>query len=163
MKTDTNRIYYAEDAGSYYLRFVGDVRVTFCITLTTYLQRLFSAATIESVVVDLRSAKAVDSTTLGLLAKLALFLKDKDYPQPLLIVEDASMIRLLESMGIDEIFSFSGALPGDLTQLKELPFIAASSDEAKEKVIDAHKTLMGMTNKNMKVFSDLVKNLEAEG
>lgn len=161
MKAD-NRIYYAEDAGNYYLRFVGDVRVTFCVTLSSYLDRLFITENIESVVVDLKSAKAVDSTTLGLLAKLALFLHNKRNLQPLLLVEDPSMIRLLESMGIDELFSFVSELPEDVDKVKELPFTSADNDEARLKVIEAHKILMGMNNKNMNVFSELVKSLEGE-
>lgn len=161
MKAESNRIYYAEQEGHYYLRFVGDVRVTFCIALNTYLEKLFALDELESVVVDLRAAKAVDSTTLGLLAKLALFLQKEKDLTPLLIVEDASMIRLLESMGIDDIFSFQPKLPDDTGQIEELPFTAASTEEAREKVIEAHKTLMGMNNKNMSAFSDLVKSLES--
>ncbi len=158
-----NRIFYAEDDGNYYLRFLGDVRVTFCVTLSSYLDRLFITENIESVVVDLLSAKAVDSTTLGLLAKMALFLHNKRNLQPLLLVEDPSMIRLLGSMGIDEIFSFVSELPENVEQVKELPFASADNDEARLKVIEAHKILMGMNNKNMNAFSDLVKSLEGEG
>jgi anti-anti-sigma regulatory factor len=162
MKAD-NRIYYAEDVGNYCLRFVGDVRVTFCVALSSYLDRLFITENIESVVVDLKSAKALDSTTLGFLAKLALFLNNKRNLQPLLIVDDPSMIRLLESMGIDELFSFVSELPENVDQVKELPFTSASTDEARLKVIEAHKILMGMNIKNMNTFSELVKSLEGEG
>ncbi|MBT5330475.1 MAG: anti-anti-sigma factor [Porticoccaceae bacterium] len=157
-----NRIYYAEEAGSYYMRFVGDVRVTFCGALTNYLERLFSVEEIYSVVVDLRSAKAVDSTTLGLLAKLALYLKKTRELTPVLLVEDESMTRLLESMGIDEIFKLTAKLPKDIGQEKELACSAVGEEEAREKVLEAHKTLMGLNNKNMLVFSDLVKSLEKE-
>lgn len=161
MKTESNRIYYAEQEGNYYLRFVGDVRVTFCTTLNTYLEKLFALDVVESVVVDLCSAKAVDSTTLGLLAKLALFLQKEKNLTPLLIIENPSMIRLLESMGIDEVFSLQPKLPTKATQAKELPFTSATSEEARVKVIEAHKVLMGMNNKNMSAFSDLVKSLES--
>lgn len=157
-----NRIYYAEQEGNYYLRFVGDVRVTFCGALSNYLQKLFSAEQIVSVVVDLRMAKAVDSTTLGLLAKLALYLRDSKKLTPVLLVEDSSMIRLLESMGIDEVFDFSEALPEDLGQEKELSCTAVGDEEARKKVLEAHRTLMGLNSKNMMVFSDLVKSLESE-
>ena len=161
MKPD-NRIYYAEDSGSYYLRFVGDVRVTFCGTLTNYLEKLFSADEVHSVVVDLKSAKAVDSTTLGLLVKLALYLHKTKNLKPILLVEDASMIRLLESMGIDDVFELSADLPEEIGQQEELPCTDVSEEEACEKVLEAHRTLMSLNNKNMLVFSDLVKSLEKE-
>lgn len=161
MKAD-NRIYYAEEAGNYYMRFVGDVRVTFCGALTNYLEKLFSIENINSVVVDLKSAKAVDSTTLGLLAKLALYLQKTKNLTPVLLVEDASMIRLLESMGIDEIFGLSADLPEDIGREKELACTEVGEEEARDKVLEAHRTLMRLNSKNMLVFSDLVKSLEKE-
>lgn len=157
-----NRIYYAEKAGNYYMRFVGDVRVTFCGALTNYLDKLFSLDEINSVVVDLKSAKAVDSTTLGLLAKLALYLSNNKNLVPVLLVEDTSMIRLLESMGIDDIFEISAELPEKVGREKELECSVVGEEEAKQKVLEAHKTLMGLNNKNMMVFSELVKSLEKE-
>jgi anti-anti-sigma factor len=157
-----NRIYYAEQSGNFYLRFVGDVRVTFCATLNTYLDRLFEAPQINSVVVDLRKAKGVDSTTLGLLAKLALYVQHRSNLKPLMILEDASLLRLIESMGLDEIFSLTDDFSEDSAKLKELPLTAVDSEEAREQVIAAHRTLMELNSKNMLVFSDLVKSLESE-
>ena len=60
------RIYYAEQGNNYYLRLVGDVRVTLCTALKTYIDSIFDSETISSVVVDLTEATAADSTTLGL-------------------------------------------------------------------------------------------------
>lgn len=161
MKSE-NRIYYAEESGNYYMRFVGDVRVTFCGALTNYLDKLFSVEEINSVVVDLKSATAVDSTTLGLLAKLALYLRNTNDLKPVLLVEDPSMIRLLESMGIEEVFDFSESLTESMGKEKEMPCTTVGEEEARTKVIEAHKTLMGLNRKNMMVFSDLVKSLEKE-
>lgn len=158
----SNRILYAQKDGNYYLRFVGDVRVTFCTTLNTYLEQLFKADDIRSVAVDLRTAAAVDSTTLGLLAKLALYVNRVANLKPLLIVEDESMIRLIQSMGLDEIFSLAEGFPDQAGSLQELELSHADTESARGKVIEAHRTLMKLNNRNMDAFSDLVKRLEAE-
>lgn len=160
--TPGNRIFYAEREGNYYLRFVGDVRVTLCAALNTYIELLFSASRIRSVVVDLRQASAVDSTTLGLLAKLAFYVNREAGISPLLIVTDASMVRLVESMGLDEIFAIDGELPVTPEKVKEMPLIPLDDEEARERVIEAHRILMSMNNRNMAAFSDLVKRLEDE-
>ncbi len=158
-----SRIYYAEASGNYYLRLVGDVRVTFCTTLKAYLTQLFRAEHINSVVVDLRQARAVDSTTLGLLAKLAIYVQGQFELSPLLVVSDPSMIRLIESMGLDDIFRLSDDFEKvEVSALSELDFMSADTEQAREEVIEAHKTLMGMNSKNMLVFADLVKGLEGE-
>jgi len=160
--SQANRILYAQKDGNYYLRFIGDVRVTFCTTLNTYLEQLFKADDIRSVAVDLRMAAAVDSTTLGLLAKLALYVNRNAKLKPLLIVEDESMIRLIQSMGLDDIFSLADAFPDQQGALEELELSHADTEMARVKVIDAHRTLMKLNNRNMDAFSDLVKRLETE-
>lgn len=155
------RIHYAECKGNYLLKFTGDVRVTLCSTLKNYINNIFSADDMESVIVDLREAKAVDSTTLGFMAKVALYANERNI-KPLIISADKSMIRLLEGMGFDEIFTIADELPVDINKLKELKCVKASTEEARDQVIEAHETLMSMNHKNMQAFSALVKALERE-
>ena len=155
------RIYYAERNGNYLLKFNGDVRVTLCTSLKHCIERIFEAADMESVIVDLREAKAVDSTTLGFMAKVAIYANERSI-KPILVTSDASMIRLVEGMGFDEIFSIVDQLPTDTNTLKEMDTIKANTDEARAQVIEAHETLMSMNNKNMQAFSSLVKALERE-
>lgn len=156
------RIYYTETDGNYYLKLTGDVRVTLCTGLSNYINKIFATDSISSVIVDLDDAKAVDSTTLGLLAKVALHVIKTENIKPMLIIRDASMLRLVEGMGFDEIFEVIGDLPDTPSKLKAIPCTKAPDDEARTQVIDAHKTLMSMNKKNMKTFSELVKALERE-
>ena len=65
------RILAAEHEGAYALKMVGDVRVSLCATIDDYLQHMFEDSSFDSVLVDLCEAEGIDSTTLGLLAKLA--------------------------------------------------------------------------------------------
>ena len=156
------RIHYAEERGNYYLKFTGDVRVTLCTGLNNCINRIFDKGDISSVVVDLSAAQGVDSTTLGLLAKIALYaLKNSDI-KPLMLVQDESLARLINGMGFDEIFEMVDALPDTTAKLKAIRCSKASSDESRAQVIEAHKTLMSMNSKNMNTFSELVKALERE-
>ena len=156
------RIYYAEQDHNYYLKFVGDVRVTLCTGLSKYIQSIFDGDQIASVSVDFTETKAVDSTTLGLLAKVALHVIDKEDIKAMLIVSDKSLIRLVKGMGFDEIFELVPSLPKTPDELKTLPCSKAPTDEARAQVIEAHKMLMCMNKKNMNAFSELVKALERE-
>lgn len=156
------RIHYAERSGNYYLKFSGDVRVTLCTGLNVYIERIFEEDNVQSVVVDLSEAEAVDSTTLGLLAKIALYTDDQQQIKPIMIVRDPSMLRLVESMGFDEIFELMETVPDSPKRLKELPCSSATTDVARDQVIEAHRVLMGMNESNMNTFSELVKALETE-
>ena len=70
------RILAASHDGAYVIRFVGDVRLTLCTTIDDYFQHMFEDPEFTSVWVDLCEAEGIDSTTLGLLAKLALKVKE---------------------------------------------------------------------------------------
>ena len=156
------RIYYAEEDGNYYLKLTGDVRVTLCTSLSRYIDHIFEAGNMRSVVVDLSQAKAVDSTTLGFMAKVAIHANSQQLIKPLLITRDQSMQRLVRDMGFDDIFSISTRLPTNVNDLHHMQCTTATTDDARRQVIEAHRTLMGMNNKNMKTFSELVKTLERE-
>ncbi|MBC6428939.1 MAG: STAS domain-containing protein [Cellvibrionales bacterium] len=156
------RIYYAQQNGNYLLKLVGDVRVTLCTSLRKCIGRLFAADKLQSVVVDLREAQTVDSTTLGFLAKLAFYASERDI-RPLLISHDPCMLRLIKGMGFAEIFQIvADFAPTAAGNLKEMDFCAASIEQTRHEVITAHRTLMAMNCKNMQAFSALVKTLEKE-
>lgn len=155
------RIYYAENDANYHIRFVGDVRVTLCTSLSRYIDHIFSDIDLKSIVLDLRDARAVDSTTLGFIAKVGLYAVSKGL-KPLIIVKDKSMVRLLDSMGFDDLFEMAPSLPEDEKSLTELESFSAPSKKVREEVIDAHKVLMSMNTKNMKAFSELVSALQKE-
>lgn len=155
------RIHYADREGNYLLKFTGDVRVTLCTALSDYINRIFEAGDIQSILVDLTEAKAVDSTTLGFMAKVALYANARGV-KPLLISQDPSMVRLIEGMGFDEIFSITDELPDTVEKLRKMNCTTASTERARAQVIEAHNVLMSMNSKNMTAFSALVKALESE-
>ena len=58
--------------GNYLIKFIGDVRVTLCGSLNRYMETIFGNSDVKKVVVDMLEAEGLDSTTLGLMAKLGL-------------------------------------------------------------------------------------------
>ena len=70
------RILAATHNGSYVIRLVGDVRLTLCNSMDDFFEHMFADPEFVSVWVDLCDAQGIDSTTLGLLAKLALRIKE---------------------------------------------------------------------------------------
>jgi len=161
MKMSDGRIYYAENDANYHIRFVGDVRVTLCTSLSKYIDHIFSGPELKSLVLDLRDAKAVDSTTLGFMAKVGLYATAKGL-LPLIIVKDKSMIRLLDSMGFDELFELEPDFPKNVEAIKELAPASSSSSNIRKEVIEAHQVLMSINSRNMEAFSKLVSDLQKE-
>ena len=70
------KILISDKADHYLLKLVGDVRLTLSGTLNRYMEVLFGQNQVKSVVVDMLDADGVDSTTLGLIAKLGLHCRE---------------------------------------------------------------------------------------
>ena len=146
--------------GAYVIRLVGDVRLTLCTTIDDYFQKMYEDPAFASVWVDLCEAEGIDSTTLGLLAKLALSVKEKFGFQPVIYSCDSGINRLLKSMGFQRLFDLHEEVCGDQGGGSEIPVVAGSEQVIKEKVVDAHRVLMNLSDENRARFQDLMAVLE---
>lgn len=154
------RILAANHNGVYVIRFEGDVRLTLCTTIDDYFERMFEDPAFTSVWVDLCNAEGLDSTTLGLLAKLALTVKQRFGFQPAIFSCDPGINRLLKSMGFQRLFELREELCGDEDEATAIPVVEGSEAVVKEKVIEAHKVLMELSPENRARFKDLLAVLE---
>jgi anti-anti-sigma regulatory factor len=73
----SGKIQFAEQSGTFVLKFVGEVRLTLCSALDTTIERIFTALNFSAIVIDLTETRSIDSTTLGLLAKLSILSRQK--------------------------------------------------------------------------------------
>ena len=158
----SGKILVASHDGVYVLVFEGDVRLTLCTTVDEYLEKMFEDKDFRSVVVDLSKTVNIDSTSLGLLAKLSIQTERRFSFRPTLISTRRDITRILLSMGFDEVFDLVEEPLEHHEQLAELPAIAASDEDVRQRVLEAHRTLMSMNETNRDTFHDLVAALEAE-
>ena len=139
----------------------GDVRLTLSTTIDEYFHKMYEDPEFASVWVDLCEAEGIDSTTLGLLAQLALEVKRKFGFVPAIYSSNSGINRLLKSMGFQRIFDLHEELCGTSGKSNEIPIIPGSEQEVKEKVVEAHRVLMGLSEENCARFKDLMAILEA--
>jgi len=156
----SGKILVAEHDGSFVIKLVGDVRLTLCTTIDDFYDRMFSAPSFFSVVIDLTDAIGIDSTSLGLLAKLSIRSKKEFDLTPAIISTNPDITRLIQSMGFDKVFKIHQE-PVRNETLGELPLVPSNEDSMRTKVIEAHKILMGLNSQNQAKFSDLMVALES--
>lgn len=154
------RILAACHQGAYVIRLQGDVRLTLCTTIDEYFEKMFADPDFTSVWVDLCEAEGIDSTTLGLLAKLALGVKEKFGFQPAIYSCDPGINRLLKSMGFQRLFELREEVCANPDEITEIPVVQGSEDSVKAKVVEAHRVLMGLSEENRARFKDLINALE---
>ncbi|MEM0953340.1 MAG: STAS domain-containing protein [Pseudomonadota bacterium] len=154
------RILAAEHHGAYALKLVGDVRVDLCSSIEEYFKGMFSNPDFESVTVDLCDTDGMDSTTLGLLAKLALQSRDQYGLQPVVYSCSSGINRLLESMGVGKLFDIRAEHLHEDDLAADIPAVSEDPESVRIKVLEAHRVLMDISDDNRERFSDLVTVLE---
>ena len=154
------KILAASHDGAYVIRLEGDVRLTLCTTIDEYFQSMYEDPAFVSVWVDLCDAEGLDSTTLGLLAKLALTVKERFGFQPAIYSCDPGINRLLKSMGFQRLFDLRDEVCDNPEETTAVPVLPGSEQIVKEKVIEAHRVLMGLNATNRARFKDLLTALE---
>ncbi len=154
------RVLAAREHGAYVLRLVGDVRLTLCATIEDYVEHMLKDPEFTSVWVDLCDAEGIDSTTLGQLAKLALEVQERFAFRPALYCCDQGIVRLLSSMGLDRLFEMYEKTCCATGCGQAIPMIPGSEDEVRERVLEAHRILMDVSDENRERFQDLVTSLE---
>lgn len=155
------KILVAEQSGAFLLKLTGDVRLSFCTALDDFLEHMFAAPNFASVIIDLTAAENIDSTTLGQLAKISIAARRRFDLTPVILSTNPDITRVLDAMGFRRVFDIRNRLPNSREQLGELPQVHGSENTVREKVIEAHRVLMGMNTQNHAQFKELVSALEA--
>jgi len=154
------QILVAHQSGDNVIRMQGDVRLTLCVSFDDFIHGMFEDRPFRSVVFDLRDAECIDSTTLGLMAKIAITARNRGYKNPLVLTCNPNINRLLETMGFNDIFELVSKGEIHLKKSSELSVTEADEEQFKARVIEAHKILMELNASNQNQFRALVDALE---
>ncbi|MCG8671645.1 MAG: STAS domain-containing protein [Pseudomonadales bacterium] len=162
-QSSASRVLYAVHQGTYVLKLVGDVRVSCCATLDDFIEGMFKDPQMSAVVIDLSETTIIDSTALGLVAKIAVFFRKSFDIKPVIISTNPDVDRILDSMGFEAVFNIVHEAPVIDPALADLPDKGCTEACATEKVLEAHKILMSMNAKNAETFKEVVATLEDQG
>ena len=160
MPISTGKILAADYKHMAMLKLIGDVRVVMSSTLDNYCNGLYRRGVLDAMLIDMSETKGIDSTALGLLAKMAIQLRNRFNVMPTIYSPNSDITRVLDSMSFDVIFNIIKSAPRrQVTQYSELQVQMESEATVREKVIDAHLTLMALSEENRLEFQDLVQAL----
>jgi len=160
MISNSGEILYACQAGHYVLKFLGDVRLTMCSTIDEHLRSILQREDITDTLIDLTETENIDSTSLGLIAKLAIKSAKCDLPKPTLVSTNPDVTKILYAMGFDQVFLLLEEMPASCKDLVQVPAVMESEDRVKQRIIDAHRVLISLNDANRNEFKDLISALE---
>lgn len=160
---NSGKIFAAELNDVPVLKFVGDVRVLMSSALENYFSSLYQHPSLDAMLIDLTDTRGIDSTTLGLLAKMAIKLKKLYDVRPTIVSTNANITRILNSMNFGAVTLIVNEPLQHSAQFGELQRIDEPEARIRQRVIEAHQTLMELSEENRLQFQELVNALKKEG
>jgi anti-anti-sigma factor len=157
----TGKILVSDKDGNYLIKFSGDVRVNLCGSLNHHMAAIFGSTDVQHVVIDMLEAECVDSTTLGLIAKLALHCRKEYNINMQLFCQNPSILRTLDCMSFDEIIDICQEVTDIDADLHVIETVNSDIDEVRRQVLEAHKLLTQLSPDSSKEFTDLIRALES--
>ena len=153
---------YAQEAGTWIIKLEGEVRHTLAPAVNAVLDRAFADPGLRHFVIDLSATQAIDSTSLGVLARIANHMTGRGLSKPTLLAPGRDICTILCSVCFDRIFHVvTEAGEGDIS-LEELPALATDEREVLALVLDAHRRLCAIDERNRQVFQDVVELLDRD-
>ncbi len=153
---------YAKDAGTWVLRLAGDVRHPLAPALNALLDQAFEDTALTHFVIDLSATEAIDSTCLGILARITNHLSGRGLGRPAIISPNADVTTLLRVVCFDRLFHLVTESPVDPQRLEPVAALAVNEREMLTLVLEAHRRLCAIDARTHAVFQDVVTALETE-
>jgi len=157
----SGEIYYGKQGSIYVIKFIGDIRYTLSCSLDSFLDRLFRQNDFSQIAVDLSETTNIDSTNLGLLAKIANFVRARFNRKPFLVSTNDNVNRVLDSMGFDDVFERCGDCANCLESAQRVEHCDANKGQMARIMLDAHTVLCNISEHNRKEFQGVVGALRS--
>jgi len=159
----SGKIKFAEQDQTFVLKCIGEVRLNFCAILNDTIEQAIATGNIKAIIIDLTEVTSIDSTTLGLLAKLSILSRKSFGMLPTLASTNPDISQQLDAMGFAQVFNIVHTPAPCPECLNDLPDQPQSEEVVRERVLEAHRILMELNESNRAAFRDLVSLLEGTG
>jgi anti-anti-sigma factor len=154
---------YAKDNGTWILRLSGDVRHLIAPSLNALIGRAFEDTELAHFVIDLSTTEAIDSTTLGILARIANHFSEHGLGRPVIISPNADVTAMLRVACFDRLFYIVTETTAiELEHLEPVAELPVDEREMLTLVLEAHRRLCTIDEQTRAVFQDVVNALESE-
>ena len=153
---------YSSTVGSVeYIRFIGVIRYSQCAGLESYINQIFKSPSFTGLAVDLEQAEMLDSTALGLLARLSIEFKKISSDKPTIFVENGELAHILKRVCFDQVFNIvSKSKSAESIDYVELAAVSQNEKQVLKSVLEAHKSLAQISDANQNYFTDITKALK---
>ena len=154
---------HAEKEGFHVLRYFGRVDYMLATSINRFADRIIEKGGVGGLIFDLTEAENLDSTNLGLLARIAERVRTAGGGKSVIVSTSDNINCVLRSMSFDQIFEIVTD-PTDFSAVAadEIEAEPQSQEELLLTMLDAHRTLVSLSESDRLQFQDVVACLESE-
>ncbi len=153
---------YAREGDTWFLKLEGDLRHPLGPALNALLDRAFADPETAHFVVDLCEAENIDSTCLGILARIGNEASRRVGSKPAIICTKGDINEVLLAVCFDRLFNLVGGAGLAGEHLGAVPTVDTDSNGMLALVLEAHRRLCAIDERTHTEFRDVVKALEEE-
>lgn len=151
------------DTNSCIIRLNGAIKYMNVATeFEAFIDSLVEKVGITSVIIDMRFCTYIDSTDLGILARISVTQSKRQAPQPVIVYTPGSDIEvILKDVGFNRVFNFVDTIEleeADFTSIKNSGM--SSELEMAKLMVDAHKKLVDIDESNSEKFGAVISLME---
>ena len=158
------RVTYARADGVHILRYHGRVTYVLAPAIKRFADGLLERAGSDGWIFDLSRAESLDSTNLGVVARIAELARTTGGARIVILSTNEDITDVLCSMGFDQTFDVVTSVPEEAVAGPdaEIGGAGASRDELGHVMLDAHRMLMTLSETARDEFQEVAAQLEAE-
>jgi len=157
---DRGRYFFAEKDDITYLKMVGNLKYTSSSGFDHFVDGLMERG-FHNVLLDLSEATYIDSTNLGMIAKIAGRARKNPDVHVTILSPNEDINEILKSVHFEKLFTIVEEYPDD-HDLQEIPDQERGRREDLKMLLEAHRALMDVHENNRPQFKDVVELLESE-
>lgn len=157
------RVTHAERDGVHVLRYFGKVDYMSAPAIQSFVEHLIERGEVSGLVFDLTDAEGLDSTNLGLLARVNERVHARCGGESVIVSTNDDINGVLYSMGFNQIFAI--VTDGDGSRVESDTSIepaAPSQEELRSTMLEAHRALVRLSEAGRVQFADVVACLERD-
>lgn len=158
---DEGKVSFARSGDDLALRFEGAIRYPLAHGLDQFLDRTFTECPPKTVCIDLNTTQSIDSTGIGLLAKITRLLGVAGGGKPVIFSTNGEINELLRALCLDR-YCLMVAGAAQMTTDDVVPKIEPDEAGLRQTILDAHRTLCELSTDNRQQFQSVVDALTGD-
>ncbi len=160
------RAFFGQIDSTSILKLSGQIRYIAARGLKDFVDRALERPDLDTFVVDLRDVELIDSTGMGMLARLGRNTLERHGRRAVLVCKVKDVLTSLHSASFDTLFLMEEGWPLEAeTPLDEVPLgepLSNADRSVGQLILQAHKDLAAMCESNARVFGGVVSAMEQD-